>query len=276
MPRELDNDNNDIYTESTTVTTVTTTATISGISQTIIIKGSTTYTITLPDATSCPDVRLKFIKDANTLANPVTIDGYSTQTIGTYTTVQAYTKGELWDIQSNGSNWVILSHLASTAWAATTPATITSTSASPAKPTTLINDSYYWRRCGKIMEMHYLFSYTNNAGGGFGSGDYVWTIANSANLSMDTDIVRYTTGEDVGNFEMKATNVGYGAFSAYDGIAVQNHNTIVVPYSTTQFRLFCLGSSGTPNGAIGANYWGMNTRHTNNFYARVPISQWQE
>lgn len=77
---------------------------------------SGSFTISLPTASGITGKEYIIQRTDNTLANSVTIDPNSTETIDGATTRKAMTQGETWQIISDGTNWTVISHKCDTSW----------------------------------------------------------------------------------------------------------------------------------------------------------------
>lgn len=94
----------------------------------VLILSGPSFTETLYDATASGNTGriVKLVHNGTSLTNKYTIATTSSQTISyqgiAYTSGQIilYTQGEVLTVQSNGSNWVVLSHIANTGWVADT------------------------------------------------------------------------------------------------------------------------------------------------------------
>ena len=92
---------------STPVATKTSTYTVTSADHTIICNNSSAISINLPTASGI-DGRIYVIKKVSGTSSNVTIDGFSTQKIDGANTKVLTTQYEVVQIQSDGSNWIIL------------------------------------------------------------------------------------------------------------------------------------------------------------------------
>lgn len=109
------------------------------------------FTITLYAAASNSGRRLKIIRTDLTLSTTLTIDGNASETINLALTVKAATQNESFTIECDGSNWFIVAHTYSSAWA--TDANISATGFG-----TVTNGSFKSRRVGDSLNVRVFFN----------------------------------------------------------------------------------------------------------------------
>lgn len=91
------------------VRTVTSTDNILVTDDTVAVYASSgAFTVTLPQASLRPGKVITIYKSDNNYLNQITVDGYSTETIGGFLNRKLSTPGESIEIQSDGTNWMLL------------------------------------------------------------------------------------------------------------------------------------------------------------------------
>lgn len=123
------------------VRSVTTTDTCTSADDVLVLSGAS-FTETLFTAAGNTGKVITLLHNGTTLTQVYTLNTTSSQTIGGIASgvYKLYTKGETLKIVSDGSNWLILDHKATTAWADYTP-TLTGFG-------TVTSATYKWRRIG--------------------------------------------------------------------------------------------------------------------------------
>ena len=133
------------------VTSQTTTYAIQNSDGLILVDATSgAFTVTLPTAVGITGKVFYLQRTDGTLANPVTIATTSAQTINGATTRFLATQFESWAIVSDGANWQVLQHFASTLWTAYTP-----TMTAFGTPSAV---SFEWRRIGDTLEIQGTFT----------------------------------------------------------------------------------------------------------------------
>lgn len=195
--------------------------------------------ITLPNAVGISGKIYQIIRTDTSLTDltkVVTLNTVLSQTIGGSTTRRLWTANESWQIVSDGANWQILGHLATTAWATLNTITITGNPTAPVKGTGVTIDRYLWQRNGQNLNFTIQFYRSGGTGQTAGSGSYDFRIP--FGLSSDFGQVRGSfTGTVSGSYQVVGI-VGNGG-------------------NTTQVRLLGIGSNGTSN-IVGSTYLNMN------------------
>jgi hypothetical protein len=255
-------------TVSETVTSQSTTYTALTTDNTIIASGAS-WTLTLYTAVGNSGRRLKIIHGGTSLSQIYTINTNSGQTIGGIASgsYKLYTNGESLEIQSNGTNWIILNHFTKTQWVDAGALVVTATTTNPTKATTREVDRVLWRREGNMAHVRMELSQNSGTGGAAGAGDYLFAMP--TNLTIDTTYVTaYTT---VGSPFLRAGNVGN--FSTSQGTSSYPAGQVTVYDSThVRFGIFT-GSAAVMVTAAQNNLADSNLSYGANFM--VPIVGWQ-
>lgn len=156
------------------------------------------WTLSLPAASTVTGKVLYIVRTDQTLANAVTIDPNSTETINGSTTRKLATRYESYTIQSDGSNWLILDHYIDSNWVSFTPT-----------GTWVANTTYtgFWKRVGDSIQIQWKIALSGAP-----------TAANlaidiPANLTLDT--TKLADASTVGVF-------GHGAINDASGSTYEN------------------------------------------------------
>lgn len=202
----------------------------------------------LPSAVYTRGQTFTFIK-TDSSNNAITLDGFGAETIGGATTKFLRSQYESWQLLSDGTNYQIISHRASTDWNSTLAWTFTGLG-------TVTNNSVFTRRAGDTMFVK--GSVTNGTPSG---------VAVQINLPTG-----YTV--DTAKISAAASGIGVGMF-----FNTQNGTT----FTDTLFSVFFLASSGSLfisrsgttsnvfNKALGTD---LNTTGNGNFFFDIPITGW--
>lgn len=180
-----------------------------------VSNASTTYAITLPTAVGATGKTYYLVRTDNNFNNPVTISTTSAQTVGGYASgaIGLYTLNEVWELYSDGSNWQIRNHKASSK-----PFSVTNTYGNFGTVTT---STVMVTREGRYATMTGYFVSDTPTGGNA-------NIALPSGISIDT--AAYTS---VGNgVELGVANI------------MQSSSTSIT-YGSGKDVLFCDGSSAT-------------------------------
>ena len=102
------------------------------------------FTLTLPSAVGITGQQFVLFKTDQSLGNIITIATTSAQTISGTTTKTLATQYEQYTVQSDGANWIVLSHTYPQGWVAYTPTVTGATTA---------DEGTYWRRVGDSIEI---------------------------------------------------------------------------------------------------------------------------
>jgi hypothetical protein len=233
----------------------------------VCTASSGAITITLPTAVGNSGKIFRLIRTDTTLANAITINTTSSQTIGVgKSTRYMWTANESWQIVSDGANWQIISHLAQTGYTTTATLTITAVTTSPSKGTaTIQRDENVWRRDGADLLCTAIFAKSANGTATIGSGDYLFALP----LSLTHTLPVYTgTIDQFKNYPMGTS------YSVANGSKIVGG--IALPYSTTTYRMS--GFSATDSNSISSIY-NQITASADLVYSatyRCPITNWDE
>lgn len=207
--------------------TTTDTATTNDFNGVINFSGAS-FTCTIPTAVGNQGKTMTFVHNGTSLTQTYTIATVSSQTIygGTVsgTTYLLYTSGERLKIVSDGTNWLIQDHNATTAWAAYTPTF-------GAGFGTVSTSEFFWRRKGDSISIR--GSWTNGT-----------VAASAATISLPSGVTTATTslrkivgtgGQQVNNSQIlsvivnsAATVLSMSVFAttSTDPTTQQNGNTV--------------------------------------------------
>lgn len=224
------------------------------------------FTITLPTAAGIAGQGFYFEHQGTSLTQLYTFNTTSAQTIGGVASGSyvLYTSGEVLYLVSDGANWLIAEHIATTDWSSQTTITVTGTTTNPTKGTTSV-DKIMWMRQGKFMRVR--MNYKQTSAGTAGSGDYLYLIPGSQTVD--------TTSETT-----DSTVYGSGAFATTGMLGCSyftNNSTVatggVILSDSTHFKL-----AGT-GGSTGVHSSGLlalsNATESMSADFWVPISGWQ-
>lgn len=136
------------------------------------------FVLTLPAAASHTNREVTLIHQGTSLTQVYTIKGNGAEDLiakdGTGNSFILYTAGEEITVKSNGTGWLVLNHIADTAWVDAGVMTITGTTSNPTKPTTPDYDHVFWRREGKDALVRWVLQISSSAGAADGSGTYLY------------------------------------------------------------------------------------------------------
>lgn len=220
------------------------------------------FTITLPAAASSTNKVLKIIRTDQTLANSVTIDGNSSETINGNTTFKLMTQYESVAIICDGSNWFVLDHnIPSFSTTVSTPS-ITGSTSNPTKGTATV-DQYVWRRVGN--RIHVIYQYLQpSVGGANGSGTYYFALIPTG-LSIKTS----ETGDvDSDGFE-NGHGGGYAQGAAGSGaafVSVKDSTLVRIVWTSASAATSAIGSSSLQLSGTNLTYMVDFT---------LPITDWE-
>jgi len=225
------------------------------------------FTLVLPTAVGQAGKILEFIRTDQTLANAVTIDGATTETIDGNLTRKLATQYERMVIVSDNTNWLILERTNPQKATLFTP-TIYGTTTNPTRGT---NTEYAsWVRIGNHLK--YLYSYNQTVAGTSGSGIYLFGLPSG--LTVDGSFTDKTSLDD---------HLGLVGVSSYRG----NAGTTEVKGSCAVYDdgagkegvfltgiLESGGANTTFSTAAGYGYAANATLRTG-FSAMIPITGWE-
>lgn len=228
------------------------------------------FTVTLPTAVGVSGKKIAVTKIwTDTTLNQITIATTSSQTINGSTTRKVTTKGETFNVVSDGSNWVVLDHAIPSAVSATAAIGITAVTTNPTKGTMII-DTVTWQRDGNYAIVEWVFE--QSTGGTAGSGDYLFALPTG--LTADTTILAASTTSDAGVEDRSIQKAWCG--HGHQGVSTVERGYVeVFLYDTTHVRFVTTNSFSTI-GFIGS---GLVTLANGNYglhtTARIPISTWE-
>lgn len=228
----------------------------------ILVSGGT-FDINLYTAVGNTGRVLRVKKTDSSLTNVITLVPNGAETIDGDSSVSLYTGNEEFMIVSDGTNWQILQHYASSLWTNAGATTITGVSVNPTKGSGTTVDAVYWRRVGANAEIR--MAYRHTSAGTAGTGNYLFAMP--TNLVIDVSKLNaYTTSGT--NHSTFANSVGIA--QASDNGANNSTGSVVV-YDANRVRFYAvdfdefIGSSANPLTATVLSY-------TCSF--SVPISGW--
>lgn len=219
----------------------------------VILVSGAAFSVTLPTAVGVTGKVYQIVKTDSSLANQITIDTTSSQTIGGISGGSAYlnTLNESWTVVSDGSNWQLLEHYTDVKPTSYTP-TITGF-------TTVTNNTAYWTRSGSYILIQ----------GFFDTGTPQSSLASVAlptNVTMDSGSVTpgnttSTAGGTAGTFTVQASN----AFGQ------------VVTASGTSTSVVYFAGSGTAASSltpVNGNAFTGSSGIPVSYIFRIPVSNW--
>ncbi len=228
--------------------------------QLILVSGVSATTVTLPSAIGLLGKVITVKRTDQTLGNAVTLTTLLSQTIDGAAARKLMTQYEQFTIESDGSNWQILSHTYPQGWTSF-PMAITGSVSDPTKASSPVFDLAVWRRVGDSMEIRYQYRQSSATGAAAGSGTYQFAVPSG--VTMDVTKIAANGNGSVGQASLKDNLTGSGV-----GNTVYNSTTTlaVVALSDTTALNFC-----------SAGIWGDFSRTTVDiaFYAVVPIVNWE-
>ena len=214
------------------------------------------FTLTLPTAVGIAGKRYVIHRTDNTPANAVTIDGAGSETVGGSATKALYTKGETWEIMSDGSNWIVINHKCDTPFE-------TDAGFSIAGGGTITNMSIQKRRVGDSLEVRGVFTIGTPAASTAAILLPTGFVIDSAKLTSQTNAQRLGTWDQIlggpGNINTDVASALSPIF--YDG-------------STTDRLFFSRQySSNEYPKTNGSDFWG-STAKLVIYNLVIPIANW--
>ena len=167
---------------------ITGTATIGANTRTAALSGAS-FTLTLNTAVGKAGQLITLIHNGTSLTQEYTIDGSGVETIDGTATYILYTNKERLTIASDGANWLVMEHSATTAWANSGAVTINATSVNPTKAdsanTTV--DMSAWKREGDQCYFRYDYMWRKGAAiATNGTGDYLLVLPTGLSIATPT------------------------------------------------------------------------------------------
>lgn len=229
---------------------------------------SASYTIDLPDATTCSGKSMTFSVAPWASANKqYTLDGNGAQTIDGVATLALIHTNSI-TLVSDGANWFSTQKSLDTPWINNGAVTFRGTTTNPTKGTAAV-DSLFWRRVGDSAEMRVQFRKTGGLGVA-GTGDYSFEIPTL--LVIDTAKVTDNT------------TVGERPFSSVGSMAVSTASNYLGIYNAEVYnstRIRGVGQFTTSAPATTPDVWGSaspvdfnNAAYTVAARISVPIVGW--
>lgn len=236
-------------------------ASITSTDGTLKLSGSS-GTITLP-ATGNPGTRYKLIHAGTNFTQVYTVATTGGAVFKGCTgdvasgSLALYTKGEVFEFEDDGTDWLIVNHWAQTDWIDMGAMTIDVISGTnPTKPSSVNYDKVWAKRRGNTVDLRYRYRHTNNTGSATGSGKYRWLIpftvdTNAFPVSTATD---FATGSDV--VSAYGANIGYGAVAIAS--STNGPVTNIALYDSTHFTVKTMQLGGPNLAQIDNDYFDLN------------------
>lgn len=226
----------------------------------VLVLSGTSFTQTLSTAVGNRGKILDILHGGTSLTQVYTLATFGGETIGGIASgsYALYTNGESLRLMSDGTNWLILSHRAETAWSANATSTLVMTTG--VKGTGTVVDIVRWRRRGQVAEFYFEYSHTV---AGTGASDII-KITVPGGLTMDSSLIALNSSTDTSGLQSPGVLKGSAGLrvTATAG-AVGN----VVAVTTTTVKLSTYGTSGTAA-------WGTSTCNLSS--AALGVSAWWE
>ena len=231
--------------------------------ETIILSGAS-FTSYLPSAAFMRGRRITYLHAGTSLSQVYTLDGFAAETVAGAATVALYTNGEVLILISDGTNWLIYDHRATTADTDAGVLVISGSSVNPVKGTTA-RDVFYWNRKGDQCLFRYEYKQTAAGSGTTGTGDY--QIELPSGITIDTTKVLVNTGVfGAANMTAGATMIGHGG----GALAGVNSNQQAYVLSSTQFKIWVPGAA-----VWSAGYGPLNgSTHSVMINGKFPVPGW--
>lgn len=210
------------------------------------------------------------------LTQVYTIDPAGAETIDGLSTYPLYTNGESVKIISDGTNWILIEHKASTEWIDAGLVVIGASTTAPTKGSTANLDKAHWRREGQnaIVRMNYV--QTSAVGSSAGSGDYLFTLPTG--LVADTSIIAcFATPQGTGFGAVRRTMLG--AVNGTLGSATSDFEGAAYCWDSTRMVFIInVHLAASNNGGVISDGYQNITNANISYHAEVtvPISGWRE
>lgn len=223
---------------------VTTTDSIGSDDETMVLSGAS-FTSTLPTAVGRAGKRYKLVHNGTSLSQVYTIATTSSQTISgrASAAIALYVKGEVFEVESDGANWIIVNQYIPKKYESHTP------SSSQSGFGTISGVEYLWARDGNFLDLLV----------GFVAGT---TSGSEARFELPGSLtVANISGSKLAGF--MSSTVGYaGSLS------------VIANSGQPAYVNFGGQSSGSSAGTAQSGSSVAGTGSTQKFFARIPISQW--
>jgi hypothetical protein len=224
---------------------------------------ATSFTVTLPAASTMSGKRLTIYRTDNDLTKTVTIDGNASETINGALTVVLYTQNESYTLECDGSNWIIVNHYAKTSPVSLGVVTIGAVTTPPTKGSVQTVDRMIWSRDGAFMEFSYFFRQSNATGSAAGSGVYLWTVPGGQSIDTTLFYGSTVTTDNVGICGVGSVRDDTRSYIA--DVVVYDATRVYIRATSTTADSSAVASSAAPVTQTNASY---------SFTCRVPISGW--
>lgn len=199
-------------TVTNSVTSKTTTYSITNSDYLVLVSASGGgFTVTLPTASGITGQIFTIKRTDQTLANAVTIATTSSQTIDGVTTRKLMTQYEEFTVQSDGSNWVILSHTYPKGWNAYT---ISTAGLTPS------DEGTYWKRDGDSISIYSVFAVGSPSGTTFSFALPSGLVIDAAKLSSATNANYFGQMFQMVGGSSTYPSTTYGPFVVFSDTAV--------------------------------------------------------
>jgi hypothetical protein len=230
------------------------------------------FTVTLPTAVGIKGRKFKVVRIDHTLANKITINTTSSQTIGynSKNSVKICSREELFEFESDGANWFISGRYISKEEIDCGAVPLTATTSNPTKGTMAV-DKIWMSRDGEHANFRVEMRYT--AAGSSGTGDYLFGLPSGLSAKT-TNVTASATVEGSGGWTL--SNVLGFASGDYQGTSL--FWGAVVLYNATNVRILSNSNAGGTLGAqaiCSADFGIVGTSGSYCFSYRVPIVDWE-
>lgn len=206
-----------------------------------------------------------FIKKISADMNAITVTPQSGQTIEFQSSYALFTQGEAILLISDGINWYVQDHQATTPWSAPVATIISSTGTFPTKGTTG-QDQMIWRRIGNSAEVKVVYAQTG--AGSPGSGDGLFQLP--PGLVFDSSVTAFSA-VIIGNNVINALGVDTYP-GGYIGFSGQTAAAVILPFDTTHYRIYVTPTFGVANASNSFYYNTTAFGYSLKFV--VPIAGW--
>jgi hypothetical protein len=252
---------------------VTTTDSVGADDDTMKLSGAS-FTSTLPTAVGVDGKRYKFVHAGTSLTQVYTFNTTSSQTIGGVASgsYKLYTNGEVLVVESDGANWIVISHYTDTGWTSSGAISIGAVTSAPTKPNTgITTDRCMWMRRGKNVRLRYEYLSTVTTGSAAGTGMY--TFGTPTGITIDTNFISTSTDATASTLVTGVAvatngNIGWAADTT------NSRRGFIIPrvYNSTNFSLAIWDS--TAFSVVSASVYPLNSVLGFSFEVEVPVSGW--
>jgi hypothetical protein len=235
----------------------------------IVVLSGISFTLTLPTAVGVTGKIYKIQHRGTSITQVYTLATTSGQTINGIAS-GAYvlrTFGEMLELVSNGTNWIILDHRTDGAEIDHGVITIGATTTAPTKGTTVV-DKCIGKRAGNIWQGEFRFE--QSVAGTAGSGSYLITLPTG--IVLDTTYISVTGTATLG-LPSASNRVGNGVvFSSAPALGMA---AAVYPFSTTQLIVYLQSTGGTAQGNWSSTFFNINLTTSAHLSVSIPVVGWQ-